>query len=183
MAYDFSELKTAMERAREWLAGEYRSLRTGRANPQFVDGVSVESYGARVPLNQVANVGVEDARTLRITPFDPSQVKEIEKALANADLGVGVSADERGVRVTFPELTAERRETLLRLAKSKLEEARKSVRSARDETWSDIQRKTREGELSEDDKFALKEEMEQMVKDANEALGALYENKEREMHE
>lgn len=181
--YDFSEFKTKIADAQDWLTKEYQGLRTGRATPQLVEGIQVESYGAKMPLNQVANVGVEDARTLRVVAYDPSQIKEIEKAITNANLGVGVSADEKGVRVTFPELTAERRETLVKLAKEKLEEARQSIRAARDDIWSDIQQQERAGEMSEDEKFTSKEEMEKIVSEGNDALDALFSGKEKEIAE
>lgn len=181
--YDFSDFKSKVADAQDWLAKEYQGLRTGRATPQLLESIQAESYGARMPLNQAANVGVEDARTLRVVAFDPSQVKEIERAITNADLGVGVSADEKGVRVTFPELTAERRETLIKLGKEKLEDARQSVRAARDEVWSDIQEQEKGGEMSEDDKFRAKEEMEKIVSETNDALDALFSGKEKEIAE
>ena len=124
MAYDFSSLKQEITDTEEWLKKEFQGIRTGRAAPALLDNIQVESYGSRVPLNQVGNVGVEDARTLRVTLWNAEQVKDVEKAITDANLGVGVSSDERGVRVIFPELTSERRDTLIRISKDKLEEAR-----------------------------------------------------------
>ena len=181
--YDFSSLTNSIEEIIQWLAKEYTGIRTGRATPALLDGIMVESYGTRVPLHQVANIGIEDPRTLRVTPFDNSQVKEIEKAITDADLGVGISVDAAGLRVTFPELTAERRTVLIKLAKDKREEARVSLRKARDETWNDIQARAREGEISEDEKFSAKERMEDLVKKAQEDLDALFEKKEKEIQE
>jgi len=181
MAYDFKPLDKRIKEVEERLGRDLGSIRTGRAAPMVLDGVQVESYGTRMSLNQVASITVEDARTLRITPYDASQAKEVEKAITVANLGLSVGMDERGVRVSFPELTAERRAGLVKLAKEKLEEARTSLRGARDEVWSDIQKKERDGDMSEDDKFRAKDEMEKRVKAANEKFDEALSRKEKEM--
>ncbi|MEK7107317.1 MAG: ribosome-recycling factor, partial [Patescibacteria group bacterium] len=133
------------------------------------------------PLKQVANIGIEDARTLRVSAWDASLVKDIERAIAAANLGIGTTADSSGLRVTFPELTAERREQLVKIAKHKLEEARTAVRIARDEAWKEIQAKAHEGTLTEDDKFSLKEELQKKVDNANGELEKAFAKKETEM--
>ncbi|MDO8514811.1 MAG: ribosome recycling factor [bacterium] len=179
--YDFKIFDTKIADAREWLAREYRGFRTGRAAPAILEGVSVSAYGSMTPLKQVANVGVEDARTLRVSAYDAGLIKDIEKAISSANLGVGTSSDGANVRVTFPELTSERREQLVKLAKGKLEEARTTVRIARDEAWKEIQTREKEGTLTEDDKFALKEELQKKVDKANEELESAFESKEKEM--
>lgn len=181
MSYDFSALEQKFSDAAEWLTREYRGLRTGRAAPAILDGVSVAAYGSLSPLKQVANVSVEDARTLRVTAWDASLSKEIEKAITNANLGVGVIGDSAGVRVTFPELTGERRQELIKAAKGKLEESRAAVRVARDEVWKDIQEQEREGTITEDDKFRLKEELQKKVDAINEKLETSFKHKETEM--
>ena len=179
--YDFKQLEGKVSAAKEWLAKEYRGLRTGRAAPAILDGVAVSAYGSMVPLKQVANVGVEDARTLRVQPFDAALLKDIERAISAASLGVGTSSDGATVRVSFPELSGERREQLIKLAKGKLEEARTTVRLARDETKKDIETKERNGELTKDDKFRLGEELQKRVDKANEELQKAFESKEKEM--
>lgn len=182
MAYDFSSFDTKIAGAREWLSKEYQGLRTGRAAPAILDGVSVMAYGSQMPLRQVANVGVEDARTLRITAYDASIIKDIEKSITAANLGLGVVADGAGLRVMFPELTADRREQLIKAAKQKLEESRTTVRVARDECWKDIQAKEEEGGMGEDEKFRLKEDLQKRVDAANGELEKAFERKEAEMH-
>jgi len=181
MTYDFSDLKVAVSESEEWLRKEFSGLRTGRATPTLLDGIVVEAYGAKTPLPQIGAVSVEDARTLRISVWDQSLIKDVEKAITNANLGVGVSSDEKGVRVSFPELTSERREQLVKLAKERLEKARVSLRHARDEAWNDIQKKEKDGEIGEDDKFRFKEEMEKIVADGNKKLDDLAEHKEKEI--
>lgn len=182
MPYNFALMEEKISKAREWLASEYRGLRTGRATPAILDGVMVQAYGSRMPLKQVANIGVEDARSLRVQAFDSGLIKDIERAITEENLGVGIGSDASGVRVTFPELTSERREQLIKLAKQKLEEARTTIRLARDEAWKDIQEQEKEGEITEDDKFRLKDEMQKKVDAGNEELQKAFEKKEAEMH-
>ena len=181
MVYDFSNLKQKIKDTEEWLLKEYKSVRTGRATPALLDGVQVDSYGSMIPINQVANISIEDARTLRITPWDVSQVKEIEKAITSKNLGVSVSTDEKGVRTSFPELTEENRNMLLKVVKDKLEEARISLRSERDDVWGDIQKKEKEKEISEDDKFTYKDEMQKFIDGGIEKLEMVAVRKEKEI--
>src|SRR3989338_6445665 len=133
MQYDFSAFDTKAKDIFEWLQTEYAGIRAGRATPQLLDSVRVSAYGAMSAMNQVASVTVEEARTLRVSVWDASLVKAVEKALIEADLGVSVVVDGNGMRVMFPELSSERREQLMKLAKTKLEEARISIRGLRDD--------------------------------------------------
>ena len=165
----------------EWLNNEYAGIRTGQATPALLDSVKVESYGSMVPLNQVASVGVEDARTLRISPWDAGSITAIESAIRDADLGVSVSTDSSGVRVVFPELTSERRVQLIKLAKSKLEDARVSVRSVRDDAIKELEAQHKSGEISEDEKFAQKNAKQETVEKINSELETLYTQKESEV--
>lgn len=179
--YDFKPFEGKVAGAKDWLAKEYRGLRTGRATPMILDGIMVSAYGSMTPLKQVAAIGIEDARTLRVQPFDASVVKDVERAISAANLGVGTTSDGATVRVSFPELTSERREQLVKLAKSKLEEARTAVRVAREESWKEIQAKEKESTLTEDDKFSLKEELQKRIDKTNEELQEAFESKEKEM--
>jgi ribosome recycling factor len=181
MAYDFKAFERRIAELTERLGHDLAGVRTGRATPAILDGIMVESYGTRMPINQVANIGAEDARTLRISPWDAAQGKEIEKAIMAANLGLSVGADEKGVRVFFPDLTAERRVGLLKLAKEKIEDTRAALRGERDEVWSDIQKKERDGDISEDDKFRFKGEMQKRVDAANAAFDESLARKEKEM--
>jgi len=181
MAYDFKPFEKKIKDIEERLGKELSSIRTGRAGPAILDGIHIESYGTRMPLTQVANVSVEDARTLRIAPYDMSAAKEIEKAITLANLGLSVGMDERGVRVFFPELTSERRVQLTKLAKEKVEEIRTMLRLARDEVWSDIQKQEKDGKMPEDDKFRAKDDMQKRVDAANKKFDEVLEKKEKEM--
>src|SRR5438105_545534 len=106
--YDLKPFDAKIVAAKDWLAREFKNIRTGRANPAILDGVQVSAYGAMVPLKSAATVAVEDARTLRVQPFDPSTAKDIEHGITAAQIGVGTNSDGAIIRVTFPELTGER---------------------------------------------------------------------------
>jgi len=178
---DNIHIKPKLEETITWLATEYAGIRTGQATPALLDSVRVESYGSMMPLNQVGSIGVEDARTLRISPWDVSQIATIERTLREADLGLSIATDSAGVRAIFPELTSERRAQLLKLAKSKLEDARIRVRSARDEVMKALDKLEKDGECSEDAKFAKKDTLQAEVATANAALETAYQKKETEL--
>ena len=181
MAYDFTHLKTKLNEIEEWLSGEFASIHTGRAIPALLDGVMVDSYGSKTAVNHIASVIAEDPHTLRVAPWDKSQIKDIEKAVNDANLGVSVSADDQGLRVFFPELTTERRQAFVKIAKEKLEDARVSVRGEREKIWSDIQEKEKNGEISEDDKFRLKDELQKIIDEENKKLEEMLSKKEKEI--
>ena len=181
MAYNFSGLKKEIETIRDWFAKELSHIRTGRATPSILDGVRVESYGSQMPISHVASITVSDAKTILVSPWDKNQVRPIETAIMNAGLGISTTTSGDGVRVIFPELTSETRETLGKILKAKHEEARVSLRSARDEVWDDIQTQERDGKISEDDKFRFKNEMQKMVDDTNKMFDEMAERKEKEI--
>lgn len=181
MAYSFSSLDTKIKETSEWLRGELVGIRTGQATPVLLDGIKLEVYGSMMPLNQVGSVSIEDAKTLRVSVWDQGNVKAVEKAIIDADLGVSVGSDEKGVRVSFPELTGERREQLKKIVRERLENAKVRLRHARDDTWNDIQKQQKDGAMGEDDKFRAKEDMEKKVKEGSDALLAVVEAKEKEI--
>ncbi|VAW17888.1 Ribosome recycling factor [hydrothermal vent metagenome] len=181
MNYDFSLFKNKIIEVENWLLKEFSSIHTGRAVPALLDGVAIDSYGAKTAINHVASVTTEDPRTLRVSPWDKSQIKDIEKAINDANLGVSVASDDQGLRVFFPELTTERRQAFVKIAREKLEDARVSFRKEREEVWGDIQKKEKDGEISEDDKFHLKDELQKIMDDENRKLEEMSEAKEREI--
>jgi len=181
MAYNFSKLTTDIKETEEWLAREFTGIRTGRATPQLLDNIKPEIYGALTPIQQIASITIEDARTLRITPWDKGTVKSIEKAITDADLGVGVGSDDQGVRVSFPELTAERRTMLLKLAKDRHEQARVTLRGHRTDAIKDLEASEKEGGMGQDDLKRYKEELQKLIDKGNEALDVLGKKKETEI--
>lgn len=175
------EIKTKLKEVVEWLVKEYTGIRTGQANPALLDSIKVESYGSFLPIQQVGSVGIEDVKTLRIVPWDNSQVVAVEKAIREADLGLSVVTDSAGLRVIFPELTGERRQQLVKLAKSKLEDARITVRSVRDEEMKKNDKAFKDKEISEDEKNAQKDKIQQAVDETNAELERTFVGKEKEL--
>lgn len=176
-----NDLESKLQGVVSWLTGEFSGIRTGQATPALLDSIKVESYGSLMPINQVASIGIEDARTLRISPWDQSLVKVIETAIRDADFGVGVMSDSSGVRVIFPELTGERRTQLIKLAKSKFEEARVRVRGVREDVIKALDKQEKDGDISEDEKFAKKESVQKLVDAANNTLESMFNKKEQEI--
>jgi ribosome recycling factor len=183
MAYNFTKLEEKIRDTEKWLENEFSTIRTGRATPAILDSVMVDSYGSKVPIKQIGNINVEDAKTLRVTPWDAGQIRDIEKAISSAELGLSVAVDEKGVRAIFPELTSERRESLIKVSKEKLEKAKISLRQERDEIWNDIQKKQKDGELSEDEKFKLKDEMQKLIDEKVKGMTEMTDRKEKEIKE
>ena len=176
--YNFSEFKKVSDSTLEWLKKEYTGIRTGRAMPSILDRVSVSAYGSSVPINQLATVSVEDPKTLRLTVWDKNAIKDIDKAIRESNLGLSVAVDASGLRVSFPELTSERRMMLSKVAKEKFEEARVAVRTEREKTLNRAGK-----DLSEDDKFRLKTELQKLVDEVNKKLEELFTKKETEISE
>lgn len=181
MAYSFSDFNTEGKEVAEWLKREYTGISTGRATPAILDLVSVESYGARTSIPHVASVTIEDPRTLRVAPWDKSQVKIIEKALHDADLGLSVSVDADGLRIFFPQLTSERRAQLVRVLKDRLEDGRVKIRLLRQEVQKDIETKKKDGELPEDDAKRALDELQKKVDEYNGMLEDVFTKKETEV--
>ncbi len=181
MAYDFSKFKKATAGTEEWLKKEFSGIRTGQASPMLLDGVKVDSYGALVPLTQIGSVVTEGPRTLRITPWDMTQAKDVEKAITIANLGVSVMLDDKGLRVNFPELTGETRIAIVKMAKERLEDGKKRVRIARDEAMKDLKTKEKAGGMGEDEVRRSEKEIQKMVDETNKKLEEFYSKKEKEI--
>jgi ribosome recycling factor len=181
MAYDFSKLKTNIKETEEWLARELSGVRTGRATPTLLDGIKPEAYGTRTPLRELANVSVEDARTLRIIPWDKELLKVIEKGISDADLGISVSTDDQGLRVAFPELTSERRIQLSKIAGDKTEQAKVTLRSHRTDAIKALDAAEKEGGMGKDEIARLKIEVQKCIDAGNDSLAKILEKKETEI--
>ena len=181
MAYDFSKLKTQITETEEWLARELSGVRTGRATPTLLDAVKPEAYGTRTPLKELASVSTEDARTLRVIPWDKTLLKVIEKGITDADLGVGVSTDEQGLRVSFPELTSERRTQLTKIASDKTEQAKVTLRSHRTDALKALEAAEKAGGMGEDEVKRLKTEIQKYIDAGNDALAKILDRKEAEI--
>lgn len=181
MVFNFNNLKYKNSQVEEWFLKELSSVRTGRASSVILDSLLVDAYGSKMSIRELASVSVEGERTIRVTPWDSSVLKSIEKSIVYSNLGLSVVIDDKGLRVIFPELTGERREQLIRLVKQKLEEARASIRQIREKTWDEIQKLEENGDISEDEKFKYKEEMQKYVNESNQKLEEIAFNKEKEI--
>jgi ribosome recycling factor len=181
MAYNFNQCKDKMKQIEEWLKREYGGIRTGQATPVVLDNVTVESYGTRMSISKVANISIEDPKTLKITPWDTSMIKDIEKAITASDIGLSVRIDDSGVRAIFPPLTEERRGMFVKLAKEKLEEAKISVRKERERVLKDLDANEEEGKMSEDEVKRTKNELQKLVDAANKNLEDTKSRKEKEI--
>lgn len=178
MAYNFSNFKDAVSKVSSWLSKEYATLHTGQATPMVLDGIMVDSYGTKQPVKNVASISIEDAKTLRIVPWDKNQVKEIEKEIISSDLGLSVAVDQTGLRVIFPMLTTENREKLVKVIKGKLEDARVSLRKEREEAMREIENLEKDGKMSEDEKARAKESLQKMVDEGNSEFEEIFKAKE-----
>ena len=145
------DYETKMQKTIDALATDYSAIRAGRANPHILDKLKVEYYGTLTNIQGVVNVSVPEARTLQISPWEPSMVKEIVKAIQASDLGITPNSDGKSIILNFPELTEERRKELAKDIKKKGEDAKVAVRNARREANEAIKKKGKAGEISEDE--------------------------------
>ncbi len=146
-----SDASERMQKSLEALTHNFNKIRTGRAHPSLLDGIKVSYYGADTPLNQMANINVEDARTLSLTAYDRSSIPDIEKAIMKSDLGLNPATAGEVIRIPMPMLTEETRKGYIRQARSEAEAARVSVRNARRDAMGMLKDLVKEKEISEDD--------------------------------
>lgn len=179
--YDLSKFEDAASRLREKLTEELGGLRAGRANPALIKDIAVDCFGTKMKLEGLASIGVQDARTLVIQPWDKNSIEPIEKAVRDSNLGLQPVADKNVLRIILPELTGERRAALLKLTGEKLETSRIAIRQERDAAWKDIQERERKGEISEDEKFRLKDDLQKKIDRFNKDFEELVEKKKREI--
>lgn len=177
MAFNYTTLDNGLKESTDWLSREFSRVHTGRANPILLDGVQVEAYGSFQPIKNVGSINIEDARTLRIALWDKSVIKDVEKAITAANLGLSVAVDAEGIRVIFPTLTTENRTRLVKVLKEKMEEARISVRKERETAVSEL----KVADLPEDENFRVKDEIQKRVEATNAKLESMFEAKEQEI--
>nr|WP_255771403.1 ribosome recycling factor [Microbulbifer guangxiensis] len=165
-----------MSKALDALASNFNKIRTGRAHPSILDSIRVSYYGSDMPLSQVANINVEDARTLSVTPWEKNMVPEIEKAIMKSDLGLNPSTAGSVIRIPMPMLTEETRKNFIREAKGEAETARVSIRNIRRDAMAEIKALEKEKEISEDEERRASDEIQKItdkfVGDVDKALAA-----------
>ncbi len=165
------------------LRNELTKLRTGRAHTSLLDHITVEYYGTEVPLNQVGNVGVEDSRTLVVTPFEKAMVQVVEKAIMNSDLGLNPATAGTVIRVPLPPLTEERRKDMIRVVRNEAENGRIAVRNIRRDALSDFKDLLKEKEVGEDDERRAAESVQTLTDKHVAAIDAVLAEKETELME
>ncbi|MDH5425736.1 MAG: ribosome recycling factor [Gammaproteobacteria bacterium] len=156
-------------------------IRTGRAHPSLLDQVTVDYYGSVTPLNQVAKVSAEDARTLMVSPWEKDMVKAVEKAIMNSDLGLNPSTAGTTIRVPLPPLTEERRRDLVKVVKGEAEHARVAIRNIRRDANSDLKDYQKEKDISEDDERRGQEMIQKITDQAIAEIDVLLAEKEKEL--
>jgi ribosome recycling factor len=180
---DLTAAERRMKGAVDSVRSNFATIRTGRANPTLLDRIEVEVYGSRMPLRSVANVGAPEPRLLTVTPFDPSSIKNVERAIRDSDIGLNPQNDGKILRLPIPELTEERRRELIRLARSMAEEGRVSVRNVRRDEMRDVHELRKEGEISQDDEHRAEEELQKLTNGYVQRIDAILADKEAELLE
>lgn len=165
----------------EFLKQDINTLRTGRASSAMVEQVFVEAYDMRQPLKAVASITVSDAKTLILEPWDKSLLGAVEKGVRDSGLGINPVNDGKIIRLALPELTSERRQELVKILHQKLEQARVSIRKVREEVREKIGTEEKNKSISEDEKFRMQEDLEKMVKEFNDNIKILGEQKQQEI--
>ena len=168
-------------KAIEFFKKEIASIRTGRANPNILDGVQVDAYGVKTPVNGVASISVPDGHSIIVAPWDKNVIKETEKAIVDADLGVGVVNEGDKIRLTIPKMTEENRKELVSKLNEKHEIVRVSIRQAREEIKSTIEQAEKNKEITEDDKFRFLKELDEDVAKHNNELKEIRDKKEKDL--
>ncbi|MCX6799828.1 MAG: ribosome recycling factor [Candidatus Falkowbacteria bacterium] len=157
---------------------ELSNLRTGRANAAILDNVQVQSYGALSAVTSLASVTIQDARSMLVSPWDKNTIKDIEKAIIEAHLGVGVVNEGDKLRITIPQTTEENRKELVKTLNEKYEHARIEIRKVRDEIKNEIEDSEKAKEISEDDKFRYLRELEEAIHKQSEEAKKIRDKKE-----
>jgi len=177
------DARDRMQKSIAALRQEFSGVRTGRAHVGLLDQVTVDYYGAEVPLNQAAGVHVEDARTLAVQPWEKSMVPKIEKAIMNAGLGLNPTSAGAVIRVPLPALTEERRRELVKVVKQEAENARVAIRNVRRDVNADLKSLQKEKEITEDDLRRAEEDVQKITDEAVAEVDALLEQKEKDLME
>ncbi|HEY0922135.1 MULTISPECIES: ribosome recycling factor [Rheinheimera] len=178
-----TDSKVRMEKSVDALKVQLTKVRTGRAHPSLLDGISVSYYGTDTPLRQVANVSIDDARTLAITVFDKSMTAAVEKAIMASDLGLNPMSAGTIIRVPLPALTEERRKSLVKLVRGEAENGRVAVRNIRRDANADLKTLQKDKEISEDDERRAAEEIQKITDLFVKKIDEVLADKEKELME
>jgi ribosome recycling factor len=177
------DAKRRMQGAVAALTTEFSSVRTGRASTGLLDRVTVDAYGTRTPLNQLATIHAPEARLITVQPYDRSIMSAVEKAIMESDLGLTPSNDGQTIRLPVPQLTEERRKEMVRLVHKMAEEGRVAVRNVRRDVMNEMKRAEKEGELSRDELNRAQDEVQKLTDAEVKAIDELMGRKEAEILE
>ncbi len=181
MNVDFKEFARKMDRTLDHLDEEFGAVRAGRANAKVLDRISVEYYGSETPLNGVATISSPDARTLVIQPWDTKLLKDIQKAIQSSDLGINPQNDGRVIRLTFPQLTEERRKDLTKQVKKYAEEAKVAMRNIRRDGMDYVKKLKKNSEITEDDQKKAEKDLQELLDKYIKKVDAACAAKEKEL--
>ena len=180
---DYKEYSDKMQKTTEVLASQFASVRAGRANASVLDQISVDYYGTPSPIQQVATVASPDPRTLTITPWDTTLLAALEKAIQASDLGINPQNDGRMIRLSFPQLTEERRRDLAKQVKKYGEEGKVAVRNIRRDAIDRYKNEKKKSEITEDDLKNIERDLQKMTDDFIKEIDELASKKEKELFE
>lgn len=178
---DLEEYEIKMKQSIEYLINSYAEIRAGRANPAILNKIMVSYYGTPTPINQIAGISVPEARMILIQPWDQNVLKEIEKALNEANLGISPMSDGKIIRLIFPELTEKRRIEISKEVKKKQEEAKITIRNIRKEANDDLLKEEKDNNLSEDEVKRIENNIQDLTNKYTEKIDDLAEEKEKEI--
>ncbi len=177
------EAAERMQAALNSLEEDLSAIRTGRASPALVERLPVDYYGTHTPMIQLASISVPEPRQLLIRPFDPSSLKDLEKAIMASDLGLTPNNDGKVIRLTIPQLTEERRKELVRIVHNRMEETRVKIRNVRRDLIRDLREFEKEGLISEDDQERGEKDLQELTDKMNDKVEEIGEHKEKEIME
>jgi ribosome recycling factor len=177
------DAEVRMGKSIDALHTEFKKIRTGRAHPSLLDQIHVDYYGADTPINQVANVTVEDSRTLAVTPWEKDMVSKVEKAIMNSDLGLNPATAGTVIRIPMPPLTEERRKDLVKVVRHEAEQARVAIRNIRRDANSDFKDLLKEKEISEDEERNAEERIQKLTDTYVGKIDMVLADKEAELME
>jgi len=177
------KVRPEMEKAVKNFEEELKTLRSSRASPELVENLQVECFGQKFLLRQLGQISIPEPRQILISPWDPSYIDPIIKAIEKSGLGVSPVVDKNSIKINLPPVTEEFKKNLLRILSQKKEVAKKKVREARTEAWDKIQKAFLEGKISEDQKYKGKDELQDLVDEFNEKIEEIAKRKEKEILE
>lgn len=181
MADTMTRMKQQMDEVLQHVKDELATIRTGRANASLVDTIMVSYYGSTVPLKQMASVTVPDPTSIVITPWDRQSLGDVEQAVRASDLGLSPVNEGTQIRLVLPPLTEERREQLIKSVQQKAEAGKVALRNVRKDTWDNVQKQVKAGELTEDDRYRYEDDLNKTIDQFNHQIDALTADKEKDL--